>query len=56
MKHTDIMPPNSVMTPKDIAISKANQIIHLYGYHTGDAVDYDEVVEILTDVLLQQNQ
>ena len=56
MKHTDIMPPNSVMTPKDIAIAKANQIIHLYGYHTGDAVDYDEVVEILTDVLLQQNQ
>ena len=56
MKHTDIIPPKSAMTPKDIAIAKANQIIHLYGYHTGDAVDYDEVVEILTDVLLQQNQ
>ena len=56
MKHTDIMSPKSAMTPKDIAIAKANEIIHLYGYHTGDAVDYDEVVEILTDVLLQQNQ
>lgn len=50
------MPPKSVMTPKDIAIAKANEIVHSYGYHTGEVVDYDVVVEILTDVLLQQNQ
>lgn len=50
------MPPKSVMTPKEIAIAKADQIVHSYGYHTGEVVDYDVVVEILTDVLLQQNQ
>lgn len=50
------MPPKSVMTPKDIAIAKANQIVHSYGYHTGNVVDYDEVVEMITDILLQQNQ
>lgn len=51
------MPPKSVMTPKEIAIAKANQIVHSYGYHTGNVVDYDEVVEMLTEViLLQQNQ
>lgn len=50
------MPPKSVMTPKEIAIAKANQILHSYGYHTGNVVDYDVVVEMLTDVLLQQNQ
>jgi len=50
------MPPKSVMTPKEIAIAKADQIVHSYGYHTGEVVDYDIVVEILTDVLLQQNQ
>ena len=50
------MPPKSVMTPKDIATAKADQIVHSYGYHTGEVVDYDVVVEILTDVLLQQNQ
>ena len=51
------MPPKSVITKKEIAIAKANQIIHSYGYHTGDVVDYDVVVEMLTDVLiLQQNQ
>lgn len=48
------MPPKSVMTPKEIAIAKANQILNSYGYHTGDVVDYDVVVEILTDVLTQQ--
>ena len=50
------MPPKSVMTPKDIATAKADQIVHSYGYHTGEVVDYDIVVEMLTDVLLQQNQ
>lgn len=50
------MPPKSVMTPKDIAIAKANEIVHSYGYHTGEVVDYDVVVEMVTDVLLQQNQ
>ena len=50
------MPPKSVMTPKDIATAKADQIVHSYGYHTGEVVDYDVVVEMLTDVLLQQNQ
>jgi len=51
------MLPKSVITPKEIAIAKANQIIHSYGYHSGNVVDYDEVVEMLTDVLLlQQNQ
>lgn len=44
------------MTPKDIAIAKADQIVHSYGYHTGEVVDYDVVVEMVTDVLLQQNQ
>ena len=44
------------MTPKDIATAKADQIVHSYGYHTGEVVDYDVVVEMLTDVLLQQNQ
>lgn len=48
------MPPKSVMTPKDIAIAKANEIVHSYGYHTGEVVDYDVVVEMITDVLLQQ--
>jgi hypothetical protein len=50
------MPPKSVITKKDIAIAKANQIANSYGYHTGNVVDYDVVVEMLTDVLLQQNQ
>lgn len=50
------MPPKSVMTPKDIAIVRANEILHSYGYHTGNVVDYEEVVEMITDVLLQQNQ
>ena len=50
------MSPKSVMTPKEIAIAKADQIVHSYGYHTGEVVDYDVVVEILTDVLLQQNK
>ena len=51
------MPPQSVITNKEIAIAKANQIVCSYGYHTGNVVDYDEVVEMLTDVLLlQQNQ
>ena len=48
------MPPKSVMTPKDIATAKADQIVHSYGYHTGDVVDYDVVVEMITDILLQQ--
>ena len=48
------MPPKSVMTPKDIATAKANQIVHSYGYHTGEVVDYDIVVEMITDILLQQ--
>ena len=48
------MPPKSVMTPKDIATAKANQIVHSYGYHTGEVVDYDVVVEMITDILLQQ--
>ena len=47
------MPPKSV---KEIAIAKANEIVHSYGYHTGDVVDYDIVVEMLTDILLRQNQ
>ncbi len=50
------MPSKSVMTPKEIAIAKANEIVHSYGYHTGNVVDYDVVVEILTDIILQQNQ
>lgn len=50
------MPPKSVITQKEIAIAKANQIANSYGYHTGNVVDYDVVVEMLTDVLLQQNQ
>lgn len=50
------MPPKSVITKKEIAIAKANQIANSYGYHTGNVVDYDVVVEMLTDVLLQQNQ
>lgn len=48
------MPPKSVMTPKDIATAKADQIVHSYGYHTGEVVDYDVVVEMITDILLQQ--
>jgi hypothetical protein len=47
------MPPKSV---KEIAIAKANEIVHSYGYHTGDVVDYDVVVEMLTDILRQNQQ
>ena len=47
------MPPKSV---KEIAIAKANEIVHSYGYHTGDVVCYVVVVEMLTDSLLQQHQ
>ena len=51
------MPPKSVITPKEIAIAKANQIANSYGYHSGNVVDYDVVIEMLTDVLIiQQNQ
>lgn len=51
------MPPKSVMTPKDIVTAKADQIVHSYGYHSGNVVDYDVVIEMLTDVLiLQQNR
>ncbi len=45
------MPPKSVMTPKEHATAKANEILHSYGYHTGNVVDYDVVVEMLTDIL-----
>jgi hypothetical protein len=48
------MPPKSVMTPKDIAIAAATQIVNSYGYHNGDVVDYDVVVEMITDIILQK--
>lgn len=38
---------------KEHAIARANEILHSYGYHIGNAVDYEEVVEMLTDVLYE---
>lgn len=35
---------------------KANEILHLYGYHSGNCIDYDNVVEILIDVLKDENE
>ena len=52
------MPPQeTILTPKEIAIAKAKKIVNeSYGYHAGDVIDYDTVVEMLTDVFLKQNQ
>ena len=42
---------------KESAIAKATKIVNeSYGYHTGDVIDYDTVVEMLADVFLEQNQ
>ena len=41
------------MNEKDVITTKANEIVHSYGYHVGDVVDYDTVVEIVSDVIKQ---
>ena len=50
MPHQDTIP-----TPKEIATKKAGEILSKYGYnHPGTVIDYDNAVEILVDLLLQQ--
>lgn len=38
---------------KEHAIARANEILHSYGYRTPRMVDYEDVVEMLTDVLFK---
>ena len=32
---------------------RAKDILHSYGYHSGDLIDYENAVEILIDVLTE---
>ena len=50
------MPPqDTIPTPKGIVTKRAREILSKYGYnHPGTVIDYDNAVEILVDLLLQQ--
>ena len=45
------------LTPEEFAEIQAKQVLNEWGYvHSGQAIDYDEVVKMLTEVIIKKYQ